>query len=141
MVTGISPESPTQFTPQKPSYQTRPDLISQGKIMDNVSILNGANADSLSVQVDVGINQVNSKTIQVMADQAVSYTIYFVLDESEVDGSGNLVWRQLDTGPITCTANVLSAYNFSTLFRQIKINVANASGSTAVVNAWLLSTN
>lgn len=139
MQPGIFPESPTQFTPTKPAYKDRPDFVSQGKVINVETINSGASKTSKSVKIETNINQSNYKTIQVISDKALSFQIQYVLDESEVDAYGNLVWRDVLSIPGTIDANVLFTYSTQDIFKQIRLVLGNSSGAVATVSAWIFS--
>jgi len=136
---GIFPESPTQFTPTKPAYKDRPDFVSQGKVINVETINSGSSKTSKSVKIETGINQSNYKTIQVISDKALSFQIQYVLDESETDAYGNLVWRDVLSILGTIDANVLFTYSTQDIFKQIRLVLGNSSGAVATVSAWIFS--
>ena len=136
-------ESPTQFTPAKPTDVSRPDFVSQGKLIDKVLVASsGTTITSKTVQANVNINELGLKQLYVYVDHAVTMGIQLLLDESERDGSGHSVWYDYTAtaSPITVVAGVLYSFPTQILFKQLRITITTTVNDTTV-NAWFFSTN
>jgi hypothetical protein len=139
---GQAPKSSNLFTPSHNVVQspTRPDFINDGKVMAAVVVAPASSATSKSVRIDVNLNETGQKTIWVSSNQAVTFEVQVLLDESELSG-GLPVWRNMTdpATPLAVAATYPAHFSFSDLFKQVRIKVNNAGGSPATVNAWVFS--
>jgi hypothetical protein len=129
----------TEFgLPAVTANPTQPNLVSEGKLFDNLAVGSGATVASKSVKIAGKPSQSTLKSLYVQSDHAGTFVVQVLLDESEVSG-GEAVWRTLNPGaPIVLSAGVLYNADILSLFRQMRILLTNG-GAAAVVNAWVFS--
>jgi len=129
-------EAITEFNPEAPAPSpSKADFITMGMILD----LAAADAAITVISKSVKVTDRPSafiKTIYVQSDQAGTFDIEVMLDESERSG-GNAVWRNIQPA-VPVMANTLRAVSLSQLFQQVRI-VYTPTDGPAVVKAWAFS--
>lgn len=118
-------EAITEFsTPEPTPNPAQPDFQNKGKIID-LAAPDTNPITSKSIKVNDRAGAYPQKNIYAISDQAGSFDVMVMLDESEA------VWRKIAT--VAVTADTLAVYSTTNLFEQMRVvYTPSAAGNVKV---------
>lgn len=124
-------EAITEFgTPTPNPNPTQPDFTTEGTLID-VAAPDTTPIHSKSVKVTNRAETYPVKNIYAMSNQAGSFDVEIMLDESELV-SGAAVWRKHST--VAVVANTLAKFSTTDLFQQMRVTYT--PGAAGNVKVW-----